>query len=179
MSQSYTTKQKIINAAIKIFAQKGFWQARVSDIVKKAGVAQGTFYLYFKSKNDCFKEILLFLHSNTLDLLKSKINNNYSYVEIIKIFINRIYEVKDITKVFLFEAVSSGNEFQKLYFEFKNNFKNIFKEFISPPYETTKLSMLTGFLMEIIEQDILFEEKPKQYIFQKIDEFILLFNGDY
>lgn len=43
---------KIIRAAIKVFAQKGFFSARISDIAKKAKVADGTIYLYFNNKYD-------------------------------------------------------------------------------------------------------------------------------
>ncbi|GAE31294.1 TetR/AcrR family transcriptional regulator [Alkalihalobacillus hemicellulosilyticus] len=42
----------IVDAAITRFKEKGFEHTSVSDIVKQAGVAQGTFYLYFKSKNE-------------------------------------------------------------------------------------------------------------------------------
>jgi len=44
--------QKIIQAAIKVFAEKGFYNARVSEIAKEADVADGTIYLYFKNKDD-------------------------------------------------------------------------------------------------------------------------------
>lgn len=49
-----TTKQKLLDSALLIFNEKGFQSTRVSDIVKHSGVAQGTFYLYFKSKEDVF-----------------------------------------------------------------------------------------------------------------------------
>ncbi|MCU0597427.1 MAG: TetR/AcrR family transcriptional regulator, partial [Desulfobacterota bacterium] len=39
---------RIINAATKIFAKKGFFQAKVSDIAREAQVADGTIYLYFE-----------------------------------------------------------------------------------------------------------------------------------
>jgi TetR/AcrR family fatty acid metabolism transcriptional regulator len=42
----------ILNAAVKIFAHKGFFQAKVSEIAREAGVADGTVYLYFKGKDD-------------------------------------------------------------------------------------------------------------------------------
>jgi len=45
-------KELIINAAIKVFAQKGFYTANVADVAKEAGVADGTIYLYFKNKDD-------------------------------------------------------------------------------------------------------------------------------
>jgi TetR/AcrR family fatty acid metabolism transcriptional regulator len=43
---------KIIAAATKVFAKKGFFNARISDIAKEAKVADGTIYLYFNNKID-------------------------------------------------------------------------------------------------------------------------------
>ncbi len=43
---------KIIYAATKVFAKKGFFNARISDIAKEAKVADGTIYLYFNNKFD-------------------------------------------------------------------------------------------------------------------------------
>jgi TetR/AcrR family fatty acid metabolism transcriptional regulator len=45
-------RERILRAAVKVFAKKGFFASRVSEIAKAAGVADGTIYLYFKSKDD-------------------------------------------------------------------------------------------------------------------------------
>lgn len=45
-------RRRIIEAAVEVFADKGFFGARVSEIADRAGVADGTIYLYFKSKDD-------------------------------------------------------------------------------------------------------------------------------
>jgi TetR/AcrR family fatty acid metabolism transcriptional regulator len=45
-------RKRILQAAVKVFARKGYFAARVSEIARKAGVADGTIYLYFKSKED-------------------------------------------------------------------------------------------------------------------------------
>jgi TetR/AcrR family transcriptional regulator, fatty acid metabolism regulator protein len=45
-------RRRILDAAIHVFARKGYFAARVSDIAKKAGVADGTIYLYFRNKED-------------------------------------------------------------------------------------------------------------------------------
>lgn len=42
--------QRILDAAICVIAEKGFFQARVAEIAERAGVADGTIYLYFKNK---------------------------------------------------------------------------------------------------------------------------------
>lgn len=45
-------RERIVEAAIAVFAEKGFAAARISDIAKGAGVADGTIYLYFLNKED-------------------------------------------------------------------------------------------------------------------------------
>ncbi|WP_428265413.1 TetR/AcrR family transcriptional regulator [Haliangium sp.] len=45
-------RERILDAAERVFAARGFYQARVSEIARDAGVADGTIYLYFKSKDD-------------------------------------------------------------------------------------------------------------------------------
>ncbi len=43
---------RILEAALDIFSQKGFHEAKVTEIARAAGVADGTIYLYFKNKDD-------------------------------------------------------------------------------------------------------------------------------
>lgn len=45
-------RERILSAAESVFAEHGFFHAKVSQIAQKAGVADGTIYLYFKSKDD-------------------------------------------------------------------------------------------------------------------------------
>ncbi len=45
-------KEELIDAAEALFEEKGYDDTAVSDIVRKVGVAQGTFYLYFRSKDE-------------------------------------------------------------------------------------------------------------------------------
>jgi TetR/AcrR family fatty acid metabolism transcriptional regulator len=45
-------RERILDAAVKVFAAEGFYNAKVSQIAQAAGVADGTIYLYFKSKDD-------------------------------------------------------------------------------------------------------------------------------
>ncbi len=60
-------RERILRGAIQAFARKGFYTARVSDIAKAAGVADGTIYLYFKNKDD----ILVSLFEERFDRLIS------------------------------------------------------------------------------------------------------------
>ena len=48
----------ILKAATSVFAEKGYFNSKVADIAKAAGVADGTVYLYFKNKDDVLLSIL-------------------------------------------------------------------------------------------------------------------------
>lgn len=47
-----------MEAGIAVFAEKGYQRTKVSDDARRAGVAQGTFYLYFDSKKSLFLSLL-------------------------------------------------------------------------------------------------------------------------
>ncbi len=55
-------RDRILDAAAKVFSKRGFFSAQVADVAKRAGVAAGTVYLYFKSKDD----LLLSLFERTM-----------------------------------------------------------------------------------------------------------------
>ena len=50
-------REAILRAAVKIFAQKGYFNSKVSDIAAEAGIADGTVYLYFKSKDEVLRSV--------------------------------------------------------------------------------------------------------------------------
>ncbi len=50
-------REAILRAAIKVFAQKGYFNSKVADIAKEAGIADGTVYLYFKSKEEILHSV--------------------------------------------------------------------------------------------------------------------------
>jgi TetR/AcrR family fatty acid metabolism transcriptional regulator len=60
-------RDRILRAAVKVFAKSGFYDTRVSDVAKAAGVADGTIYLYFKSKD----ELLVSLFEDRVEKLLS------------------------------------------------------------------------------------------------------------
>lgn len=52
------TRQKLLNAAEAVFGEKGYDRASIVEITRRAGVAQGTFYVYFPDKNSIFTELV-------------------------------------------------------------------------------------------------------------------------
>ncbi|WP_245808832.1 TetR/AcrR family transcriptional regulator [Shouchella patagoniensis] len=60
-------RRHLMDAALPLFAEKGYHKTKISDIVKKTGVAQGTFYWHFKNKEDI---VLCILKEGEKQLLK-------------------------------------------------------------------------------------------------------------
>lgn len=66
-------RERILQAAIRVFAEKGFYATRVSEIARAAGVADGTIYLYFKNKDAVLVSIFEERLRALIDLLRAEL----------------------------------------------------------------------------------------------------------
>ncbi|GIV71912.1 MULTISPECIES: TetR/AcrR family transcriptional regulator [Caldilinea] len=57
-SRGQQTRQKLLDAAEEVFGERGYERASIVDITRRAGVAQGTFYVYFADKKAIFVELV-------------------------------------------------------------------------------------------------------------------------
>ena len=184
MSQSVNTKEKILQSAIEIFSEKGFVKTKVSDIVSNAGLSQGTFYTYFKSKDECFIELLTYLHQSTLRQMEELIEyyqEGSLIIELMEFFIKKILNHKPLVKIFLYESLSYSNSFYLLHYDFKRNFIKIFEKAIVKSKLKienleVKLLILSGTIREIMDEIIIKENLPEEIIKENLsNEEILEF----
>jgi AcrR family transcriptional regulator len=56
-SKGVRTRERLVEAAKEIFEENGFLNARISDIAERAGQSHGSFYYYFQSKEEIFREV--------------------------------------------------------------------------------------------------------------------------
>jgi AcrR family transcriptional regulator len=68
-AQGQERKQQLLDRAAELFAERGYAETRVIDIVRAAGVAKGLFYWYFENKEALFKELA---HNIRLDLRREQ-----------------------------------------------------------------------------------------------------------
>jgi AcrR family transcriptional regulator len=71
--QKEARRSDIIGAALRLFAEKGFAATRLDDVAEAAGIAKGTVYLYFETKEELFREIVRQELLPTLDRLEEAI----------------------------------------------------------------------------------------------------------
>jgi TetR/AcrR family transcriptional regulator, fatty acid metabolism regulator protein len=67
--------QRILDAAVAVFAEKGFSQARVADVAGRASVADGTIYLYFRNKEELLMAAITNVFNGFLDRARSELRH--------------------------------------------------------------------------------------------------------
>lgn len=72
-SQGQRTRARLLEAAEIEFGQKGFYEAQIVDITRRAGVAHGTFYTYFPSKEAIFVELVREINHQLRDHIRTTI----------------------------------------------------------------------------------------------------------
>uniref|UniRef100_A0A7C5YZC9 TetR/AcrR family transcriptional regulator n=1 Tax=Caldicellulosiruptor owensensis TaxID=55205 RepID=A0A7C5YZC9_9FIRM len=68
-------ENKLLDAAYHLFVEKGITATAIDEIVKKAGVAKGTFYLYFKDKEDILEKLILKKSSEIVKKALQEVSN--------------------------------------------------------------------------------------------------------
>ena len=71
-------KMKILDTAFSLFRTSSVSATAIDDIVKAAGIARGTFYLYFKDKSDLLEEIILYKSTEYMREVLEKAVSDYS-----------------------------------------------------------------------------------------------------
>ena len=101
----------ILRAAIKVFARGGFFNSKVADVAREAGVADGTVYLYFKNKDDILVSIFNHVMDEALALGRARLSEIDHPLEKLKgiVFahLNRFGNDRDLAVVFQVELRSS------------------------------------------------------------------------
>ena len=96
-------RERILQAAIRVFAEKGFYATRVSEIAKAAGVADGTIYLYFENKDDVLVSIFRDRIGQLLEILEKVVNSDRSIEDrvrkIMELQLGLLEEQRDLAEV--------------------------------------------------------------------------------
>ena len=76
------TRQKLLRAAESLFGSRGFHGTSIVEITRSAGVAQGTFYLYFQSKEEIFGQLVRYLSGELRRALAKAVSGATNRLEI-------------------------------------------------------------------------------------------------
>lgn len=117
-------KELVLRSAKAVFSQKGYHQTSISNIIQRAGIARGTFYLYFENKRDVFDSILDQLLTQLAGIIKRVEIGPGSRPPleqlraILMSLIKLALEDQEMTQILLSRAVGLDNEFDSKLCEF-------------------------------------------------------------
>ena len=91
---------EIVQAALAVFAEKGFAAARLDDIARQAGVSKGALYLYFETKEDLFRAVVREAVAPNLDLVEAMLaHTTLPFPDLLRLVFARIVMVIGASKV--------------------------------------------------------------------------------
>lgn len=166
------TKTKLVSAAMAVFKKKGLEQTKVSDIVKQAGLAQGTFYLYFPSKLAVMPAIAQCMVAKMEAKLKATVNPHDPLPKQLAQIVESIFETvekhRDVL-AFLYTGLTQSADITKwesLYapiYEWLKDFLTrnapLLRAGIQAPYTAR---VMIGCIEEAAEQVFLFSQRDAQ-----------------
>lgn len=128
--------EAILRAAAKVFAQYGYFNAKVSDVARTAGVADGTVYLYFKNKDDLLTSLFSWAMGEFLTRARNELggiaNAKDKLLSFAKLHFSLFEQERDIAIVFQVELRQSAKFMEQ--------------------FSTTYLAEYLQMLREIIEE---------------------------
>ncbi len=159
---------KIIRAATKVFAKKGFFNARISDIAKEAKVADGTIYLYFNNKYDMLLSVFEEKIGKLVEQITTQIEKEDDPRRMLEIFIeNHLREMKknkNLAEVIQIELRQTN----KIIKDYRNN---KFSEYLN----IISMIIRKGQADQVFRNDIL-PGIAKRAIFGALDEIARIWN---
>jgi TetR/AcrR family fatty acid metabolism transcriptional regulator len=160
---------KIISAATKVFAKKGFFTARISDIAKEAKVADGTIYLYFNNKYDILLSVFEEEVGKIVKKTEELINNEDDPQKMLEIYtiqhLMTMKKNKNLAEVIQIELRQTN----KVIKDYRNN---KFSEYIGIIADIIKKGQKTGIYRNDIKPDI-----AKRVYFGALDEVSRVWNA--
>ena len=111
-------KKNIICTAIKVFSIKGYHGTTVKDVVEEADISVGTFYFYFKNKEDLFNTLYDDVSEEFFTALCNSLGNinneiDFGFSKAIAFFLKVIDANRPLAKIMLIEAVGLNPRFRE------------------------------------------------------------------
>lgn len=127
-------KKQIVHTAIKVFSVNGYHGTTVKDVVEKADISVGTFYFYFKNKEDLFETIYEEVSDQFFTALCNSLENTNKELDLgfskaIAFFLKVIELNRPLARIMLIEAVGLNPKFERKRAEVTQKFVNYTAEY--------------------------------------------------
>ena len=189
--QAQTDKRRmILDAAVRVFARRGFYACRVSDIADEAGVAYGLVYHYFASKEEVLDTLFLERWEVMLEMIREvdalPIPVRQKLQEIVSFIVESYRHDPDMMKVIIVEVTRAANSFGRTHLSqiregydliggivAKAQADGVFKPEIEPRFAAMAFygvieQLLTGWIFGLLPQDEEHFESAKWLVLETV-----------
>lgn len=159
------TRERLVQAAMDVFAARGYHGTTVDDIVAASESSKGSFYYYFPSKQGIFLELLSQLAKIVESGVEAVIENERGALAKVEAALRVVLEVatahRDLTKILLIEAAALGPEFEQSRLGIQRRFAELIQRHLDravadgaiPPQDTGTAAMAwIGAINEAVTQ---------------------------
>lgn len=119
-------KQQIITAATEVFAKRGYQSTKIDEVAKKAGVAKGSVYLYFDSKEQLFEEVMKEGVRNYKQVKLEALNTDLPFYEKLKLMLIKetdfLWENQEVARFLLTSDIVTQKTLAKWLIEIRQTF---------------------------------------------------------
>ncbi|MCX6068374.1 MAG: TetR/AcrR family transcriptional regulator [Chloroflexi bacterium] len=128
-NETNDTRTKILEAAVQVFAQKGYHETRVDDIVAESKTSKGSVYFYFPSKQDIFLGLIDtfsgLLESRLNDAIQKEAHGIQQMESALQVSLSLFSQYRTLAKIVLVQAVGLGTAFEARRREINDRFAKI------------------------------------------------------
>lgn len=183
-------RRQILNCAAKVFAQKGYHETSVKDIVDEAQISVGSFYFYFKNKEHIFEtlydESVIILGEAIQEVIDDKSLNNIEKVcKSIFLSLNSFQSNRELAKIMLISSVGLNAAFEEKRWLYNKKLLEMIEDNMSKSmeagvvnYPNVKVAALAygGAILAIIT-NWLHEDEEKELISYTYDISVFVIQG--
>lgn len=132
LDPSHETRSRILEAAVTVFASKGYHDTKVDDIVSKSKTSKGAFYFYFPSKQDIFLALVDTFADLLVTRLRDRLTSETSGMVRVDLALRVCLEIfgqyRGLAKIALVQATGLGLAFEEKRRAVNDRFIRIIKE---------------------------------------------------
>lgn len=149
-SKGEESKIKLLKSAEELFATKGFKGTTVSEIVANAGFTQAAFYLYFKSKEEIFEQIIEKFNEQIIQLSNSGAEvKKVSPSQVIPFVTQNLYHI--------FKLLNDNINATKIALQFSHRGEDIRQKIVNQISNNMKINQSLGIVREDIDPELVAE----------------------
>ncbi len=128
------TRERILEAAVRVFSHKGYHETRVDEIVEESQTSKGAVYFHFPTKEQIFlalvDEFAGLLEQKLLDTIRSEGDGVRGVDAALRVGLDTFAKYRSLAKIFLIQAVGLGSAFEEKRLQILNRFADVIKSYL-------------------------------------------------